>query len=166
MPPDTQVCESLGRTQVLLAAFLVLLATADACSDTPTTPAEATPIRLLAEISQPVLSRGESATITFRLENVSANEIRLSFSSSCQLTPYILERDTSRVVLGGGACLTVITNLVLPPGGSVTREVQVRAAEVSASSAVLLGPGQYVSYARLEDFSYKLTSPVVSLTVQ
>jgi hypothetical protein len=60
----------------------------------------------------------------------------------------------------------VITKLALPAGGSVTREVLVRAADAAESPVVALAPGAYVAYAKIDAYSYPMASPMISFTVR
>jgi hypothetical protein len=149
-----------------LTAFAFLTGSVLACGDTPSAPSPATAVRLLAQISPSTIARGESATISFRLENVSSNDVELTFPSSCQILPYISLRDTVTYPSGGWGCATVITKLALPAGGSVTRDVPVRAADAAAYPVVALAPGEYVAYAKIDAFSYPMTSPMISFTVR
>ena len=59
----------------------------------------------------------------------------LSFSSSCQIMPYIVDRRASQVVHprgGGWGCLTVITALTLNGGESKEERVEIMSAETAA----------------------------------
>jgi hypothetical protein len=149
-----------------LTAFAFLTGSVLACGDTPSAPSPATAVRLLAQISPSTIARGESATISFRLENVSSNDVELTFPSSCQILPYISLRDTVTYPSGGWGCATVITKLALPAGGSVTRDVPVRAADAAAYPVVALAPGEYVAYATIDAYSYPMTSPMIPFTVR
>ena len=149
-----------------LAAFALLAGSVIACGDAPSAPSPATAVRLLAQISPSTIARGETATITFRLENVSSTDVELTFPSSCQILPYISFRDTVTYPSGGWGCATVITKLALPAGGSVTREVLVRAADAAATPVVALAPGEYVAYAKIDAYSYPMTSPMIPFTVR
>jgi hypothetical protein len=149
---------------------IALLATAlsAACRDSPDAPSSQPPLRLTASITQTVVTRGSTSTIIFRLENLTSETVKIDFGSSCQIMPFISHRSDARLVYpnGGWACLAVITELTLPPGGSVTREVLVQAAETADYPYVALSPGEYVSYAKLDDQQYRLQSAPVSFTAQ
>jgi hypothetical protein len=149
-----------------LIAFALLTGSVLACGDTPSAPSPATAVRLLAQISPSTIARGETATITFRLENVSPNDIELTFPGSCHILPYISLGDTVTYPSGGWECATVITKVALPAGGSVTREVLVRAADAAAYPVVALAPGEYAAYATIDAYSYAMTSPMIPFTVR
>ena len=142
------------------------------CANSPSAPSSPphstpVPVGLSATISQSVLPAGGAATITFRLENHDATDLELTFPSSCQIMPYISLHDAVIYPSGGGwGCATVITNLTVPAGGAVTREVLLRASPTAEYPFVPLGGGDYIAYAKLDSFQYHLTSPLVPLTVQ
>ena len=148
-------------------AFTLLTGSLIACADTPSAPSPAPDVRLLAQISPSTIAAGETATITFRLENVTTNDVELTFSSSCQISPYISLRGAVTYPSGGGwVCAAVITKLALPAGGSVTREVFVRAADAAEYPVVALAPGEYVAYAKLDASSNPVASPMIPFTVR
>ena len=140
------------------------------CRDGPASPSREGPLRLSASSTRAVVTAADPATLTFRLENTGSAAIRLTFSSSCQLMPYIAEIGTGEIVYPGGGgwvCLTVMTELTLPPGGAETKTVQVRAAGTSGSGlAAVLSPGVYRAYAQLEDLDYRLRSRSILIQVR
>jgi hypothetical protein len=139
-----------------------------ACSS-PTSPAENGPVRLRGDITQSTIARGDSATITFRLENTTTSSIVLNFNSGCTVLAYITDRQSGQVVYpsgGGWGCTAVLTSLELPPGSTRTVDVVVRAADTAAPTLVALEPGRYDAYATLEDTNYKLRSGAIAFTVQ
>ena len=151
-----------------LAAALAAAAAMTACAN-PNKPSADGPVRLRGAITQTIINRGETATLTFRLENVSQNPVTLNFSSSCQIMPYIADRRTSQIVHpagGGWVCLTVLTQLELAAGASRAVDVQVRAADVAAQPFVALAPGEYEAYAKIDASPYKLQSASVTFTVR
>jgi hypothetical protein len=155
------------KSSFRLIAFALLTGSIIACGDTPSAPSPAPAVRLLAQISPSTIAAGETATITFLLENVSSNDVELTFPSSCQISPYISLRGTVTYPSGGGwVCLTVITKLAVPAGGSVTREVLVRAADAAEYPVVALAPGDYVAYAKLDASSPPLASPMIPFKVR
>ncbi|HEV8345898.1 MAG TPA: BsuPI-related putative proteinase inhibitor [Vicinamibacterales bacterium] len=151
-----------------LAVALLTAAAMTACSN-PNNPSSDGPVRLRSGINQAIVNRGEAATLSFRLENVSQNPVTLNFGSSCHILPYITDRQTAKIVHpagGGWACLTVLTQLELAPGAVETVEVQVRAADVAAYPFVALAPGEYEAYATVEASQYKRRSASVTFTVR
>ena len=153
----------------LLALAAVVTLGANACGGTITSPSTEGPLRITDQISQSVLAHGESTTITFRLENTGTESVKLSFSSTCQVMPYIDDARAAATVYpagGGWVCAMMITSLVLPPGGVSVREVQVRAADTAPYPYVALPPGGYGAYVKVEDFTYKLRSKSVAFTVR
>jgi hypothetical protein len=150
-------------------SLLFVSASWSACAHSPAAPSHSTPvpITLSATISQSVIPFGGAATITFRLENNSATDLELTFPSGCQIMPYISLHDAVIYPSGGGwGCATVITNLTVPAGGAVTREVLLRASPTAEYPSVPLGAGDYIAYAKLDSFQYHLTSRPVPFTVQ
>jgi hypothetical protein len=157
----------VGPRCPLVVAVLSSLAVA-ACSN-PTSPADSGPVRLQGTITQSTIARGDTATITFRLENTTTTSIVLNFNSGCTVLPYITDRQSGQVVHpsgGGWGCTAVLTSLELPSGGTKTVDVVVRAAETAAPTLVALKPGRYDAYATLEDTNYKLRSEAIVFTVQ
>jgi hypothetical protein len=151
------------------AAFLLCSLMVTGCGGSPSGPSNEGPLRLSADISAGLVLPGSEAILTFTLQNLTSETIRLTFSSSCQISPFILRRDAGQVVYppgGGWACLQVLTSLELAPRASVTREVRVSGGDVAQAGAVALAPGDYAAYARLEDRTMRLQSEPVGFTVQ
>ena len=150
--------------------FLLALAGAVlvACGASPTGPSQQGPLRLTASITRTVVPAGETATITFLLENLGSDAVTLHFSDSCQLMPYIASSFGLIVYPAGGswACATVLTSLTLPAGGTKTVDVQVRAGAAASSPYVALGAGDYSASARVPSSEYKLQTDPVHFTVQ
>lgn len=156
---------TLTRFAVLALACIVL---ASCGSASPTTPSQQGPLRLTGSSTRSFIPAGETATITFRLENLGPYALTLHFSDSCQLMPYIANAAGQIVYPGGGGwgCLTVITSLTLEAGGAKTVDVQVRAAAQVSYPYVALGAGDYSAYAKVPSSEYKLQSDPVRFTVQ
>ncbi len=153
-----------------VAWIVVLCAALSACKlKDETGPSDEGPLRLVT-ISQATVPPGETATITFRLENVSMGDIRFTFNSSCQILPYITDPRSGLVMYPAGgnwACATVITELTLRAGGSVQQEVKVRAADGTlVPNVVALPAGTYEVHARLDDLAFRLKSEPMSFTLQ
>ncbi len=149
--------------------FALACAAFAACgSASPTGPSEQGSLRLTARISRGVIPAGETATLTFQLENPGKDAVTLTFASACQISPYIVDASGAIVYPKGGswACAAVITDLTVPAGGSKSQEVQVRAAADASSPYVALAPGEYSAYARVRSYSVKLESAPVRFTVQ
>lgn len=109
-------------------------------------------IELSAHVSRTVIGMGDTATLAFRARNGTMRTVTLTFSSTCQLLPFIW--DESRMVhpRSGWGCGAAITSLTLPPGG--TREVKTTVhggVLTTLSSAIPLNPGRYFAYAELGD---------------
>jgi hypothetical protein len=153
-------------------SLLFISASWPGCANSPSAPlspphSTPVPVGLSATISQSVLPAGGAATITFRLENHGATDLELTFPSSCQIMPYISLQDAVIYPSGGGwGCATVITNLTVPAGGAVTRDVLLRASPTAEYPSVPLGAGNFIAYAKLDSFQYHVTSPLVPFTVQ
>lgn len=124
-----------------------------ACHPLPTE-SEADGLRLTAAISTPTVGIGQTALLTFRLQNLTADSVALTFGSSCQIVPFI--ETTAGVVVdppnGSYGCLTVITKLELPPHGerSITQEVRGGVPQIAVYTSVPLPLGDYRAYAILD----------------
>lgn len=120
-------------------------------------------------MTQTRLRPGEAATITFTLRNVSSQTITLQFGSTCHILPYVTDRRTQQIVHPeGGAwiCALMLTSLVLAPGETIVREIQVRATGAAAAPFVALPPGDYETYAELADTVFRLRSVSLQFSVQ
>ena len=150
-------------------ALSVASASTLACASAPEAPDG---LSLVATISRSTIPLGDTATLSFRLKNLTADPISLTFGSSCQVTPFI-ELDGNGVVVyplgGSSACFTVITTLTLPGYGEhiVTQTVRGDAVQ-QASSIPSLPPATYHAYAVLEHNSreIQLRSASVVFVVQ
>jgi hypothetical protein len=118
---------------------------------------------------QTLTGSASTAEFALKLQNTTAAPVALTFPSSCQVMPYVVERATGRIVgPSGGAwvCLTVITNLTLGPGETHTEVAHVRAATESRSPYITVPPGDYAIYAKLEDSTFRLQSASVPFSVR
>jgi hypothetical protein len=134
---------------------------------------EAAGLRLTAAISSPIVPLGTTALITYRLQNLTSAPVRLTFSSSCQVLPFIQEAGGEIVDPRSGSwgCFAVITSLALAPYGEhvVTREVRGGAPQPAIHTSVPLDPGDYRAYAVLAstlDGHLSLRSPDVAFQVR
>jgi hypothetical protein len=151
----------LPRTTFPLAAVLLLAAAFAACDQVPTAPSDGNGLLLTAAVNPTVIERGQTGTLTLSLQNQTSRDIELSFGSSCQVMPYIAVRGTGEIVYptgGGWVCLTVMTGLTVPAGGSVTRVTELIAAETAPHPYAALPPGEYAAYARIDSTTHKLQS--------
>jgi hypothetical protein len=138
---------------------------AGGCSaNVSTAPTPTAPVRVTVT-QNPTVAPG-AAVFTLRVENISASVVNLTFPSSCQVVPYFTDRATGRDVPRGFACATVITQQTLSPGASFSQTYTVTAGSGSGPQAIVLPPGDYAIYARLEDMAYKLTSEPVPFTLR
>src|SRR5512143_663495 len=71
------------------------------------------PLRLDVVAARTTIDVGDTTTVRFQLSNTGGDTVRLTFSSGCQVLPYVADADHQVVYPGGGgwACLTVITHL-------------------------------------------------------
>jgi hypothetical protein len=156
--------EAIGRPLTLA----VLIAAATACND-PTRPIEDEDLRLRVTVAPSPVAPGQIATVTFTLENTGDETVNLTFNSGCQILPYIRVRTTNVIIYPTGgewACTLVITQLSLHPGGSVQRVVRVRAPNTPGDADVALPPGDYQTFARLDDIRVRIETDPISFTVQ
>ncbi len=144
------------------------LAFAVACGSSPTSPSLERSLRLTVSISRSVVPAGETATITYRLQNVGPSAQTLHFSDSCQLLPYISSGYGLIMYPEGGSwmCATAITSLTLAPGDVKTEQVYVGSAAQGPYPYVHLGQGDYSAYARVPSSALQLQSDPVRFTVQ
>ena len=126
-------------------------------------------LRLEGAIGRPTIGVGDTTSLIFRLRNVSRQPVTLTFSSSCQVLPYITARQTDQIVYPGGnwLCLTVVTSLTLAPGTEEVITVLVQGAAPGHANppGVPLPPGEYLAYARLARSDFDLRSDAVPFTV-
>jgi len=159
------------------AALAAALALAAGCASAPTPPSQAGPVRLTATIDRPQIERGGTATISFRLENVTTTPVTLQFGSGCQVMPYVLRRPANEIVYpkdGGWICTMALTELTLAPRSVTVTALTVLASDPPPTSpnlppgtfAFFAPPGEYVVFARLESRPSRLESGRVTLTVQ
>jgi hypothetical protein len=129
-------------------------------------------LSLTGQISQNIVPPAGTATLTFRLENVSDESVTLRFTTGCQILPFIATRERNFIVYPSGGewgCTTVISELILRPGGSTTQEVVVFAAtplSLPPPGTVPLATGEYSAYARIEATGIDIQSISVPFDVQ
>ena len=149
--------------------FLALaVAVAAGCGST-TAPSANAPVRVTVQPTQTLVGGSETATFTLRVENITPSVVDLTFPSSCQVLPYFVDRGTGQAVTprgGGFACATVITHQTLAPGGSFSQVVTVTAGNDPLPGRIVLPPGNYGIYARLEDSTYKVQSDPFQFSVR
>jgi hypothetical protein len=143
----------MPRVLVSRAAFAVSVcaAVAVAACDYDASPSRTSPVGFTASIDRSVIPAGETAVVTFRLENRTSDALVLRFSSACQILPFIRESGTNRTVYpdSGWVCAQALSTLELAPGEVVSREVTVEAGVTTAAGVVPLGPGSYIAVATL-----------------
>lgn len=150
------------------ALFLGISVLAAGCSATVTSPSNPAAIRVTVQAT-PTFVGIDGAMFTLRVENIGTTVVDLTFPSSCQVLPYFVNRTTGQAVtpVGGGfVCLTVITNQTVRPGQGFSQVYTVRAGSVPLPQAIVLPPGDYSIYARLEDSTLRATSDPVPFSVR
>jgi len=152
-----------------LVACLAMVATVLAgCGGSPMTPSNA-PVQLTIMPLPTPIGNPNTGAFTAMLHNVTANPVELTFPSSCQMLPYFIDRRTGQTVtpVGGGvACATVITHLTLTPSLSTAEVFMVKGGNAPEPHVIVLPPGDYAIYARLEDQTYKVKSPELTFTLR
>jgi hypothetical protein len=112
------------------------------------------PLRLDVVAARTTIDVGDTTTIRFRLSNTGGDTVRLTFSSGCQVLPYVTDADHQVVYPGGGgwACITVITHLELAPGAQKIVPLVIHGGSPAdpGYANVPLDPGEYWMYATLE----------------
>ncbi|HEX5631705.1 MAG TPA: BsuPI-related putative proteinase inhibitor [Gemmatimonadales bacterium] len=127
------------------------------------------PLTIEVESPRETLAMGESMTVRFNLRNTGADTVRLTFPSGCTVLPFVTTSDTLDIHYpqgGGWACTMALTEMTLVPGGVETREMEVTAGGAAGGDRAVLGPGNYLVFARLEHPERALRSPMVPLTVR
>ena len=103
-----------------------ILVAAGACGDStaPTSSARFGDIHLTVAASSREVLRGSPLTFHVELVNEGSSEATLHFKDSCQIVPTIRNALGEIVIPPGGdqGCLTVLTQLTLPPGQPVVME--------------------------------------------
>jgi Intracellular proteinase inhibitor len=151
-----------------LAACGVLIATT-ACDSATGPSSDNEDLRLTVTVVPSTVAPGQIATITFTLENTGDETVNLTFNTGCQVLPYIRVRTTNVIIYptgGDWSCTAVITQLSLHPGGSVQRVVRVRAPSTPGDAEVILPPGEYQTFARLDDIRVRIQAEPVAFVVQ
>ena len=114
------------------------------------------------------LQFGDTTSLIFRLRNLGSDSVVLTFSSTCQVLPYITTQRSDEVVYpssGTWGCYQALTTLTLAPGAERVTSVLVRGGAQAIDATVPLLPGQYFAYARLEHRDFPLQSASVSFRV-
>ena len=127
------------------------------------------PLQLEAVIGRSTLGIGDTASIVFRLRNLTSDSIVLNFNDSCQILPYITTRHADQVVHPSGGdwgCRQVLTSLTLAPEAAETLTVLVHGGAQASHPAIPLLPGEYLAFARLEHPDFPLRSPMLDIRVQ
>jgi hypothetical protein len=148
-----------------LAAAVALAA----CGAAPSAPSEQGPLRLTVEPLPTLTGSLATAEFALKLQNTGSTPIEITFPSSCQVMPYVVERSSGRIVGpsgGGWVCATVITHLTLGAGETHTDTAHVIAGTDQRSPFIVVPAGDYAIYARLEDSTFKLQSQSVPFSVR
>ena len=103
------------------ACFVVLTACNDSVGPPSSTHVGANLVELTVSSSATEFVRGTPVSLQIRLQNRGPEAVTLHFGDSCQILPYVRD-NLGKTVIGGWACLTVLTSLALQPGEVVTRE--------------------------------------------
>ena len=150
-------------------ALLAAIVAQAGCGAAPSSPSPAGPLRLTVEPLQTLAGSPSTAEFALKLQNTGTAPALLSFPSSCQVMPYIVDRATSRVVApegGSWVCAAIVTNLTLGPGETHIETAHIAAARAGAGAFIDVPPGDYAIYARLEDATVKLQSAAVPFSVR
>jgi hypothetical protein len=155
----------------VITCFVILTAAAAliACGASPSAPSQQGPLRLTVEPLQTLTGSASTAEFALKLQNTGAAPVEITFPSGCQVMPYVVDRGSGRIVApSGGAwvCTAVITHLTLGPGETHTDTAHVIAGTDQRSPFIVVPPGSYAIYAKLEDSTFKLQSEPVSFSVR
>lgn len=160
--------------RIIAAAALALGA---GCASAPTLPPQTGPVRLTAAINRAQIARGGTATVSFRLQNVTSRAVTLEFGTGCQVMPYVLRSPANEVVYpegGGWVCTMALTEMTLAPNSVTVTELTVLASDPPADPpglppgrfAFFAPPGEYAFFARLESRQHTIESGRVTLVVR
>ncbi len=151
-----------------IGAFAAAVALA-ACGASPSAPSEQGPLRLTVEPLQTLAGSSSTAEFALKLRNTGTTPVSLTFPSSCQVMPYVVERSTGRIVGpsgGGWVCATVMTSLTVGAGETHTETAHVKTGTDTLSPFIVVPAGDYAIYARLEDTMFKLQSESLPFSVR
>jgi hypothetical protein len=154
-------------TPAMRAVFALVLVSG-ACGGTQTGPSPA-PAPVQVTIAQNPTFTGDSLVFSIRVDNISPAAVDLTFPSSCLVLPYFVDRRTGQPVtpVGGGfGCATVIVHKRLAPGEFYAQSFSVKAAGGPPDGLIVLPPGDYSIYGRLEDSSYRAQSNSLPFSVK
>jgi hypothetical protein len=149
-----------------LAGLMTVLAMVSACSGS-TSPSTPAPVQVTI-LSLPGPSGTDARAFGMQVKNISLAPVDLSFPSSCQLVPHILDGSGREVTPQGGgqACAAVITHLSLVAGESLVLPAIVAAGNAPVPGRIVVPAGDYMIYTSLEDDKYRLKSDRVQFTVR
>ena len=150
---------------------LTLAAALSACGDGHGLGPQHGALRLDVTVARSVIGVGDTTSAVVTLRNLSAHFITVTFSSSCQILPYISAQPGDTIVYPRGGewvCLTVITELVLAPRAERREVLLIRGgtATEGGSHAIALERGQYLIHATLASGEPPVRADPVLLTVQ
>jgi Intracellular proteinase inhibitor len=171
-PGDNRFVRRLQAAISSFGLFLALCAVlnATAACDSATGPSsDNEDLRLTVTVVPSTVAPGQIATITFTLENTGDETVNLTFNTGCQVLPYIRVRTTNVIIYptgGDWSCTAVITQLSLHPGGSIQRVVRVRAPNTPGDADAVLPPGEYQTFARLDDIRVRIEAEPVAFVIQ
>ena len=152
-----------------MACIALLGAMLAGCGGSPTSPSDNSPVRVSIMPLPTFPGNPNGAAFTAMVQNVTSSAVDLTFPSSCQLLPYFVDRRTGQAVtpVGGGfACLTVIGRLTLQPSMSMAQVFMVKGGSAPEPNLIVLPPGDYAIYARLEDQQYRSQSAQFVFTLK
>lgn len=150
-------------------ALLSVAAVCAACGGSPSAPSQSGPLRLTVEPLQTLAGSPSNADFALKLQNTGSAPVTLSFPSSCQVMPYVVERRTGRIVApsgGGWVCAAVVTSLTVGAGATHVETAHVAAARPMDAVMLNVPPGDYSIYAKLEDSTFKLQSTSLPFSVR
>jgi hypothetical protein len=156
-------------SRAYIAFPLALLALAG-CLDPGSGPTLQTgDVRLEGKITRNTLNLGDTTSLEFRIRNLGADSLRLSFVNGCQAAFAIREdRSDTTVYPGNQPCLAVLASFVLSPGEErlISGVIHGGAQETAPPDGLSLATGRYVAYTRVLLDNVVLRSNPVLFTVR
>lgn len=154
-----------------IVPVLTLGVALSACGNSPDLGPQDGALRLEVTVARSVIAIGDTTAAVITLRNLSAHLITVTFSSSCQILPYIRAQPSDTIVYPRGGewgCLAVITELVLAPRAERHEALLIRGGTGTDAGfrGIALERGEYRIHATLASGEYPLHADPVPLTIQ
>ena len=116
---------------------------------------QAVGLEITTSVTPTTINIGGQGTMTIKLHNPKTTTVRITFTSGCQVLPYISAGQNQLVYPSGGGwgCPAVMTTLTLAPGTDYIRTTTILggAPAVGTFQGAALSSGRYVAFAEIAD---------------